>query len=145
MLGRRLHHTDFGTGKHSEPGNPIFAEHAGKLGPDFVARSCVACHVNNGRALPPKEGAPMLQTVVKVGAGAASELMQRVLTGDTEKRMPLGSEALGLTPKGYLQSDTAKILALVLFALLGTVMLWVGSRKTPAENGTAPGGMRDEG
>lgn len=68
MLGRRLHHTDFGTGAHSEKGNPNYEEQAGKLGPQFVARSCIACHGNNGRALPPEIGKPMLQTVVKVGA-----------------------------------------------------------------------------
>ncbi len=67
MLGRRLHHTDFGDGSHSEPGNPLFVEQAGKLGPQFIARSCVECHVNNGRALPPDPGAPMLRSVVKVG------------------------------------------------------------------------------
>ena len=32
MLGRRLAHTDFGTGVHSEPENPIFTEKMGKLG-----------------------------------------------------------------------------------------------------------------
>ncbi len=71
MLGRRLHHTDFGNGVHSEPGNPVFTAHVGKLGPKFIARSCVECHVNNGRALPPAPGAPMLQTVVKVGSDAS--------------------------------------------------------------------------
>ena len=58
LLGRRLHHTDFGTGAHSEPGNPVFAEQVGKAGPAFVARSCVACHANNGRSLLPATGAP---------------------------------------------------------------------------------------
>ncbi len=71
MLGRRLHHTDFGNGTHSEPGNPVFDAHVGKLGSKFIARSCVECHVNNGRALPPAIGAPMLQTVVKTGSDAA--------------------------------------------------------------------------
>jgi CxxC motif-containing protein (DUF1111 family) len=71
MLGRRLHHTDFGNGSHSEPDNPIFTEQIGKLGPKFVNRSCVACHVNNGRALPPAIGAPMLQSVVKIGSDAS--------------------------------------------------------------------------
>ena len=71
MLGRRLHHTDFGNGAHSESGNPIFAEHVGKLGPKFIARSCVECHINNGRALPPAVGAPMFQSVVKVGTNAS--------------------------------------------------------------------------
>ena len=68
MLGRRLHHTNFGDGSHSERGNPIFEEQSGKLGPQFVATSCIACHVNNGRALPPEPGKPMLQSVIKVGA-----------------------------------------------------------------------------
>ncbi len=71
MLGRRLHHTDFGDGTHSEPDNPIYTEQIGKLGPKFANRSCVACHVNNGRALPPAIGAPMLQSVVKVGSNAS--------------------------------------------------------------------------
>jgi CxxC motif-containing protein (DUF1111 family) len=70
MLGRRLHHTDFGDGTHSEPDNPLFTDQIGKLGPKFINRSCVACHVNNGRALPPAIGAPMLQSVVKVGSDA---------------------------------------------------------------------------
>jgi CxxC motif-containing protein (DUF1111 family) len=68
MLGRRLHHTDFGSGKHSDQPNPTFKEHAGKLGPGYVARSCIACHVNNGRALAPAAGGPMYQSVVKVAA-----------------------------------------------------------------------------
>ena len=71
MLGRRLHHTDFGNGSHSEAGNPVFSTHIGKLGPKFIANSCVACHVNNGRALPPAAGAAMFQSVVKVGSDAA--------------------------------------------------------------------------
>lgn len=71
MLGRRLHHTDFGSGAHSEKGNPTYEEQHGKLGPGFVAQSCVACHVNNGRALPPEIGKPMHQTVIKVGADAS--------------------------------------------------------------------------
>ena len=70
MLGRRLHHTDFGNGAHSEPDNPVYTEQVGKLGPKFINRSCVACHINNGRALPPAVGTPMLQSVVKVGSDA---------------------------------------------------------------------------
>jgi CxxC motif-containing protein (DUF1111 family) len=70
MLGRRLHHTNFADGAHSEKGNPVFEEQKGKLGPQFVAQSCIACHINNGRALPPEVGKPMYQTVIKVGADA---------------------------------------------------------------------------
>jgi CxxC motif-containing protein (DUF1111 family) len=71
MLGRRLHHTDFGNGAHSEPDNPIFTEQLGKLGPKFIARSCVECHVNNGRALPAAVGTPLTKWVFKVGSDAS--------------------------------------------------------------------------
>jgi CxxC motif-containing protein (DUF1111 family) len=71
LLGRRLHETDFGDGSHAEPGNPVYTGQIGKLGPKFSNVSCVACHVNNGRALPPALGAPMLQSVVKVGSDAS--------------------------------------------------------------------------
>ncbi|MFY1830717.1 thiol oxidoreductase, partial [Myxococcus fulvus] len=47
--GRRLHHTDFSDGSHSEPGNPLFTAHANKLGPNYISRSCIACHTQNGR------------------------------------------------------------------------------------------------
>ena len=70
LLGRRLHHTDFTTGAHSEAGNPVFAEQINKAGPKFVAQSCVACHVNNGRSLLPAVGATIDRAVVKVAASA---------------------------------------------------------------------------
>ena len=70
MLGRRFHHTDFGNGVHTEPGNPIFTEQIGKLGPKHVSRSCVGCHDNNGRSLPPLVGAQLLQHGIRVGSDA---------------------------------------------------------------------------
>jgi CxxC motif-containing protein (DUF1111 family) len=66
MLGRHLAHTDFGTGAHSEPDNPIFKEMVGKLGERFSAPSCATCKA----ALPPETGAPLLKYLVKVGADA---------------------------------------------------------------------------
>ena len=69
-VGRRLHHTDFITGAHSEPDNPVFTDHIGKAGPKFVNTSCVGCHVGNGRALPPAAGEIMNQSVVQVALDA---------------------------------------------------------------------------
>ena len=97
MLGRRLHHTDFGSGEHSDQPNPTYNEQAGKLGPKYVARSCVACHVHNGRALPPATGGPMHQTVVKVAADAkgaphvklGSVLQSQSVSGSPEGTMTL--------------------------------------------------------
>jgi CxxC motif-containing protein (DUF1111 family) len=67
LLGRRLHHTNFETGMHSEQGNPIFKEQVGKLGKQYVNTSCIACHTGNGRALPAAVGAPMKNYAVHVG------------------------------------------------------------------------------
>lgn len=68
MLGRRLHHTNFQNGSHSESGNPIFQEQIGKLGPRFITNSCVDCHINNGRSLPPSLDQDLIEGVVHVGS-----------------------------------------------------------------------------
>lgn len=52
LEGRRLFHTDFTTGAHSEEGNPVFTEQAGKAGPLFNTTSCENCHINNGPGAP---------------------------------------------------------------------------------------------
>ena len=94
LFGRRLHHTNMLDGTHSEQPNPVFIEQSGKLGPGYVAHSCIACHGNNGRSLPPEVGEPMYQTVVKVAADAkgaphpqlGAALQPRSVGGDSEGR-----------------------------------------------------------
>ncbi len=46
--GRRLFHTDFTTGAHSEQPNPVFTEQMGKAGPLGTTTACENCHVGNG-------------------------------------------------------------------------------------------------
>ncbi|MES2477087.1 MAG: di-heme oxidoredictase family protein [Verrucomicrobiota bacterium] len=97
LFGRRLHHTDFGNGTHSEPGNPVFDAHAGKLGPLFTARSCVECHTQNGRSLPPEIGAPMTHSVTQVAANAAGAphpVLGKVLQPLAVSGAPEGSAAI---------------------------------------------------
>jgi CxxC motif-containing protein (DUF1111 family) len=48
LEGRRLFHTHFDTGEHTEEGNPVFTEQAGKAGPLFSTTTCETCHINNG-------------------------------------------------------------------------------------------------
>ena len=67
MDGRRLHHTDFQDGSHSEPDNDLFHTHIGKRGPDFINNSCVSCHTNNGRAIPNNPESLMTKSIVRVG------------------------------------------------------------------------------
>jgi CxxC motif-containing protein (DUF1111 family)/mono/diheme cytochrome c family protein len=46
--GRRLVHTDFITGNHSELGNNPFEEHANQAGPLYATTACTNCHLHNG-------------------------------------------------------------------------------------------------
>ncbi len=106
MLGRRLHHTDFGSGAHSERGNPIYTEQVGKLGPRFNERSCVGCHVNNGRALPPAVGAPLLKYLVRVGSdakGTPHPKLGAALQGQSTK----GTPEAGVTISSWTTIDGA--------------------------------------
>ncbi|WNG24070.1 c-type cytochrome [Cystobacter fuscus] len=70
--GRRIHHTNFKDGTHSESGNPVFTEQVGKLGISYVAESCVACHKNNGRGLPQATNTTLSNMVIKVGRVSGS-------------------------------------------------------------------------
>lgn len=51
--GRRLFHTSFLDGTHSEhdKDNPVFTAHIGQLGPRYNQPRCIECHTNNGRSL----------------------------------------------------------------------------------------------
>lgn len=68
VRGRRLFHTDFGSGEHSEAGNPMFEAQADKLGPMFSATRCSSCHERDGRGSPPAIGEPLVSMVVKLHA-----------------------------------------------------------------------------
>jgi CxxC motif-containing protein (DUF1111 family) len=46
--GRRLFHTDFTTGEHSELGNQPFPEHMNQAGPLLATTACTNCHLHNG-------------------------------------------------------------------------------------------------
>jgi CxxC motif-containing protein (DUF1111 family)/mono/diheme cytochrome c family protein len=46
--GRRLFHTDFTTGAHSEMGNQVFTEHVNQAGPLYATTACTNCHLHNG-------------------------------------------------------------------------------------------------
>jgi CxxC motif-containing protein (DUF1111 family) len=48
LEGRRLFHTDFVTGEHSDPGNPAYPAAVGKAGPLNNTTMCENCHINNG-------------------------------------------------------------------------------------------------
>lgn len=67
--GRRLFHTSFKDGTHSEHDrtNPVFSAHIGQLGPRFNQERCIACHVNNGRSSAAEIGSPLDMMLVATG------------------------------------------------------------------------------
>lgn len=74
--GRRLFHTDFISGAHHDNRNGVFEKMVGKAGPKFVATSCVSCHFNSGRGLPPVPGEPINNMVVKIGSKSSNGSFQ---------------------------------------------------------------------
>jgi CxxC motif-containing protein (DUF1111 family) len=111
VLGRRLLHTRFGDGSHTENGyaggdlvdNPPFTAQVGKLGPRYANRSCDDCHVQNTRALPPAVGASLDQYVVRVGdvTGAPSATLGHVLQSGDD----LGASEGGVTLASWTEEE----------------------------------------
>ena len=137
MLGRRLHHTDFNTGRHSEfpNDNPVYTEQVGKLGPRFYAASCVACHLNNGRAIPPAPGTTIATAVTKVGdaTGAPDPLLGRSLqpfttSGTSEGSIQIATHSL---VAGTYADGTAYELRRPNYAFTGRTPATFSVRNTP--------------
>jgi CxxC motif-containing protein (DUF1111 family) len=73
--GRRLFHTSFLDGMHSENPtiNPPMTEHAGQLGPRFNGVRCLSCHALNGRSQAPAAGAPLLTHTFLTAASSSAK------------------------------------------------------------------------
>ncbi|ADO73975.1 di-heme oxidoredictase family protein [Stigmatella aurantiaca] len=134
--GRRIHHTDFGDGSHSEPGNPALTEHQNKLGPDYVSRSCVSCHVQNGRGLPPATTNTTLSNyVVKVGTANGSadakigfKLQPRRTSGTPESDIRISSWT---TSSGTFKDGTGYSLRKPVYSFLNYTPTNYSARITP--------------
>ena len=76
--GRRLFHTNFTTGAHSESGNPVFTEQMNKAGPLGTTTTCRTCHINNGpgKTLEGALGPQSTMAFKLYGAGALGNQLQ---------------------------------------------------------------------
>lgn len=137
--GRRIHHTNFQDGSHSEPGNPAMTAHANKLGNNFVANSCVACHKQNGRGLPPTTtNTTLTNYVVKVGKVNGStvtvdpalgfRLQPRAVTGTPEADVRISGWT---TTNGTLRDGTAYSLRKPNYSFLNVTPTNFSARITP--------------
>ena len=72
--GRRLFHTSFLDGLHSENPtiNPPMTDHVSQLGPRFNAVRCLGCHTLNGRSLAPSAGNQISTLSVLTAASSTS-------------------------------------------------------------------------
>lgn len=82
LEGRRLFFTSWDTGAHAEGGNPPIVFTTPPLGPKFSAKSCVACHVGNGRGVLAFEREDVVETVTLNG-GEVVTLTRPVVDGGT--------------------------------------------------------------
>ncbi|MEL1265283.1 di-heme oxidoredictase family protein [Pseudoxanthomonas putridarboris] len=69
--GRRLLHTSFVSGLHSEGSNTVFTAQAGKSAPRFSQTRCVDCHAGNGKSSP-ATNTPLSRLGVFVGTRGAN-------------------------------------------------------------------------
>ncbi|SMF01303.1 di-heme oxidoredictase family protein [Pseudobacteriovorax antillogorgiicola] len=102
--GRRIFHTSFTDGLHSDPRNREFTDMVGLAGPYLNRESCISCHINNGRSLAPNEGEAIHDLIVKVGAiddgqvtdhpSFGGQLQTQGLTGNGEGTVTISYETI---------------------------------------------------
>jgi CxxC motif-containing protein (DUF1111 family) len=142
VMGRRLFHTSFLDGKHSEhpDDNPVFTEHAGQLGPRFNQAQCIACHAANGRSAPAVVGARLdtmsFLTGTSSGDGRRAPdpnygltIMQRAQDANTSD-FAVTLKSQELTVKTLPDGETVE-LAKPVFAFKGPVPVGFSARQAP--------------
>lgn len=133
--GRRLFHTDFSSGEHSEPNNPVFTEQMGKAGPLGSTTSCESCHVHNGpgelfkEPLGPKSsmavklydaGAMGAQLQPQDGSASVSGTETKVVTLGDGTSVTLSKPTIAVTVKA---GDVPKFSARVARKVIGMGLL----------------------
>jgi CxxC motif-containing protein (DUF1111 family) len=119
--GRRLFHTSFRDGMHSENPtvNPPMADHVNQLGPRFNGERCLSCHALNGRSQPAVQGTPMLtHTFLTAASSTPSSLVpdptygRNILQQAQDPGAPNYSVALQSTQTVWHQMVTGETVAL---------------------------------
>jgi CxxC motif-containing protein (DUF1111 family) len=108
--GRRMFHTDFTNGQHSDAGNPVFTAMAGKAGPMNNTNSCESCHFRNGPGFTlagPLDAKSSM--VFKLSAGGQVHQQQGSVTpaAATTMTVMVDGAAVTLTKPNYTVTMTA--------------------------------------
>jgi len=139
--GRRLFHTSFIDGRHSEhpESNPVFSAHAGQLGPRYNQVSCIACHALNGRTAAPAAGTVFAGTVLTGTAGADGRRVPDATYGLNvlQKAAAAGAADYGVSVQAYTTTvrtlaDGEKVeLQKPVYAFKGPVPAQYSARQAP--------------
>jgi CxxC motif-containing protein (DUF1111 family) len=108
--GRRLFHTSFVDGTHSEhpQDNPVFTAHAGQIGPRFNQTRCIACHALNGRSAAAVIGAKIdTMSVLTASRAADGTVVPDANYGMNIQQNGSAANApdLGVSVKSYITSN----------------------------------------
>lgn len=139
--GRRLFHTSFIDGRHSEhpESNPVFSAHAGQLGPRYNQVSCIGCHGLNGRTTAPAAGTVFAGTVLTGTAGADGKRVPDATYGLNvlQKAAAVGAADYGVNVQAYTTTvrtlaDGEKVeLQKPVYAFKGPVPAQYSARQAP--------------
>ena len=139
--GRRLFHTSFVDGRHSEhpESNPVFSAHAGQLGPRYNQVSCIGCHALNGRTTAPAAGTVFAGTVLTGTAGADGRRVPDATYGLNvlQKASTAGAADYGVNVQAYTTTvrtlaDGEKVeLQKPVYAFKGPVPAQYSARQAP--------------
>jgi CxxC motif-containing protein (DUF1111 family) len=103
--GRRLFHTDFATGTHSDAGNPALTSVAGFAGPVNNTNSCESCHFRNGPGFQLTGALDAKSSMVFKFPGALGQLHQQKgsvsIGAPTTKTVMVDGAAVSLTKPNY--------------------------------------------
>jgi CxxC motif-containing protein (DUF1111 family) len=109
--GRRLFHTDFATGAHSDAGNPALTSVAGFAGPVNNTSSCESCHFRNGPGFQLAGALDAKASMVFKFPGAAGQLHQQkgsvTVGAATTKTVMVDGAAVTLTKPNYTVTTMA--------------------------------------
>jgi CxxC motif-containing protein (DUF1111 family) len=108
--GRRLFHTDFATGKHSDAGNPTLTAVAGMAGPKQNTNSCESCHLRNGPGVTLAGKLDSTSSMVfKLAAGGQIHQQDGSATpgASTTKTVMVDGQAVTLTKPSFTVTSSA--------------------------------------
>jgi CxxC motif-containing protein (DUF1111 family) len=108
--GRRLFHTDFSTGEHSDINGVIqdpFVEHQNTAGPLFVSTACVNCHVQGGSSSDVAAMEVKLYGATQLGSELQLQEGSVALSSATTKVVVLGDGTAVTLSKPVIEVDVA--------------------------------------